>query len=223
LPIGCFLIRTADRVVLVDAGLGPQQQQLADGMQLVGGQLLTRLAAVGTAPENITDVVCTHLHSDHIGWLFDLEARPVFGYATIWFGASDWDHFVNGPGDMYPHVRDGFRRLHSSLLRPVDRDVSVAPGVTTLSTPGHTPGHLSVLITSGRERALLLGDAITCPLQLDEPAWHSMGDMDVALADHTREQLWREMEQPRVIGVGSHFPDLRFGRVLAGADRRWAS
>jgi len=97
LPIGCFLIRTADRVVFVDAGLGPQQQQLADGMQLVGGQLLTGLAAVGTAPENITDVVCTHLHSDHIGWLFDLEARPVFGYATIWFGASDWDHFVNGP------------------------------------------------------------------------------------------------------------------------------
>jgi hypothetical protein len=84
-------------------------------------------------------------------------------------------------------------------------------------------GHLAVVITSGRQRRLLLGDAITCPVQLNEPEWHSLGDVDVALANRTREQLWREMEDPQVIGVGSHFPGLRFGRVLPGVDRRWST
>lgn len=133
------------------------------------------------------------------------------------------DQWVHPISDGTLVARPTFRHTDSSLLRPMDQDVSIAPGVTTLATPGRTPGHLSVVITSGRERALLLGDAITCPVQLDEPAWHSMGDVSVALADRTRERLWCALEQPHVMGVGSHFPELRFGRVLAGADRRWTS
>ena len=99
LPIGCYLIRTSDRVVLIDVGLGPQRQQLPDGMELSGGDLLNGLAAAGTARTEITDVICTHLHSDHVGWLFDGNAQPVFPDATIWFGAADGEHFINGPGD----------------------------------------------------------------------------------------------------------------------------
>jgi glyoxylase-like metal-dependent hydrolase (beta-lactamase superfamily II) len=94
-------------------------------------------------------------------------------------------------------------------LRPVDRDTTVAPGITALLAPGHTPGHLCVVLSSGRERALLLGDAITCPLQLDEPAWHSMGDVVPALAARTRERLWRELEDGHTVGTGAHFPELR--------------
>src|SRR5690242_2867120 len=75
---------------------------------------------------------------------------------------------------------------------------------------------MCVVISSGQERALLLGDAITCPVQLDEPTWHSMGDVDPALADRTRERLWRELEDQSTIGAGAHFPELQFGRVLQG-------
>lgn len=220
LPIGCFLVRTGSRVVLVDAGLGPVLEDIADGMLLVGGQLLTGLLALGVSPAQVTDVVCTHLHSDHAGWLFDLASAPVFPRATIWFGAGDFDHFVTGAGFMQPHIRAGFS--DGSRLRLVDQDLTIAPGVTVLRTPGHTPGHLCVVLSSGAERALLLGDAITCPIQLDEPTWHSMGDVDPALANRTRELLWRELEQERTVGAGAHFPDLRFGRVLPGvAPRRW--
>jgi hypothetical protein len=77
------------------------------------------------------------------------------------------------------------------------------------------------VISSGQERALLLGDAITCPVQLDEPSWHSIGDVDPALADRTRQRLWRELEGERTLGAGAHFPELRFGRVLPGTARRW--
>lgn len=79
-----------------------------------------------------------------------------------------------------------------------------------------------MLIDLGDRRALLLGDAITHPVQLDEPTWHSFGDVDPDLAHHTRERLWRTLEAPRITGTGAHFPGLRFGRVDAQASpRRW--
>jgi glyoxylase-like metal-dependent hydrolase (beta-lactamase superfamily II) len=220
LPIGCFLVRAGSRVVLVDAGLGPRLQDLPDGMRLVGGQLPTGLRAAGVSPADVTDVVCTHLHSDHVGWLFD---GPGFPGATIWFGAADWDYFVAGPGELPDHVRAGFRAVARSRLRPLERDTAIAPGLTARLTPGHTPGHLCVAVASGGDRALLLGDAMTAPVQLDEPGWHSFGDVDPDQADHTRERLWRELEDGRTIGVGAHFPELQFGRVASGTPRRWVS
>lgn len=224
LPIGCFLIRTLDRVVLVDAGLGPQRQQLPDGMELIGGHLLTGLTAAGTALHEITDVVCTHLHSDHVGWLFDRDSQSIFPEALIWFGAADWGHFIDGPGEMDAHIRAGFRRQeYSPRLRPLDQDAKVASGVTAIATPGHTPGHLCVMVDFGERRSLLLGDAITHPVQLDEPGWHSIGDVDVDLANRTRERLWRDLEDPRTTGAGAHFPSLRLGRVHTVAVRSWAT
>lgn len=224
LPIGCFLVRTADRTVLVDAGMGPAMRDDGERRLLVGGQLPLGLRAVGVTAAEVTDVVCTHLHADHCGWLFDADAAPVFDHATIWFGARDWDHFVAGPdGWMFDHIRQGFRSAaeRGDRLRPVTGDTTIAPGITLTMTPGHTPGHLSVVIASGGRRALLLGDAIVCPVQLDEPTWQSIGDVDPALARRVRERLFRELEDGVTLGAGAHFPELRFGRVLAGQGRRW--
>ena len=66
-------------------------------------------------------------------------------------------------------------------------------------------------------------EAAPGPPQLEEPDWHSIGDVDPALAARTRERLWRELEDDRTLGVGAHFPELRFGRVLAGRGRRWVT
>ncbi|WP_197028992.1 MBL fold metallo-hydrolase [Blastococcus sp. URHD0036] len=148
LPIGCFVVRTGGRVVLVDAGLGPERDELPDGMSLTGGQLPTGLRALGVRPDDVTDVVCTHLHSDHVGWLFDLAGEPVFPAATVWFGAGDRAHFVDGPGEMAAHVRDGFRRWAGTpRLRALTGDAEVAPGIEAVLTPGHTPGHLCLAVT----------------------------------------------------------------------------
>jgi hypothetical protein len=70
---------------------------------------------------------------------------------------------------------------------------------------------------------ILLGDAIVCPVQLDEPTWHSIGDVDPDLARTVRERLFRELEDGITIGAGAHFPELQFGRVLAAQGRRWFS
>lgn len=227
LPIGCFLIRSGDRCVLVDAGMGPTESSAGDEddpCRLFGGQLPVGLRALGVEWDAVTDVVCTHLHPDHVGWLFDLESRPMFPRATIWFGAGDWRYFIEGGHipRIQEHVQQGFRsHAGHARLRPIDRDTTVAPGITAVQTPGHTPGHLCVVVSSEGRRALLLGDAVTCPVQLDEPTWHSIGDVDPELADRTREHLWRELEGEDVIGTGAHFPELKFGRVLEGSGTRW--
>ena len=210
LPIGCFLIRSEERVILVDAGLGPDQDDLPHGMRLVGGQLFVGLGALGVEAADITDVVVTHFHTDHVGWLFDLAAQPVFPNAVIWYGAADWDYFVNGPGDIRPHIRDGFLE-HASRQHPLTKDTAVAPGITAVLTPGHTPGHLCVSLTSGPASLLLLGDAITCPIQLAEPTWHSYGDVDATTAHESRKRLWAQLETTP--GVGAHFPALTTGQV----------
>jgi glyoxylase-like metal-dependent hydrolase (beta-lactamase superfamily II) len=214
LPIGCFLIRAARRVVLVDCGLGPQAKLLPDGMRLAGGRLLPELRAAGASPGEVTDVVCTHLHSDHVGWLFDRNGEPVI---------ADWDHFVTGPGEIDQHIRRGFRTAARRRLRPVRTDTELAPGVAAVLTPGHTPGHLCVQLTSAGHRAWLVGDAITCPVQLLEPDWHSFGDVDPALAQRSRDYLWGELRRLGTIGSGAHFPGLEFGHVRGGPQPRWAT
>jgi glyoxylase-like metal-dependent hydrolase (beta-lactamase superfamily II) len=87
--------------------------------------------------------------------------------------------------------------------------------------PGHTPGHLCLTVESDHERVLLLGDAITCPVQLREPRWHSFGDVDPVLADRTRDRLWRELSDGRTVGVGAHFPELQPGHVTTAGALRW--
>ncbi len=219
LPIGCFLVRTRDHVVLVDAGMGPAMRDDGEKRLLVGGQLLLGLRAAGVTPADVHHVVCTHLHADHCGWLFDLDGDPTFPAATVWFGAPDWDHFVLNPDVwMFDHIRHGFRTAGN--LRPVSADTTVVPGVDLTMAPGHTPGHLCVVVSSGRRRAILLGDAVVCPVQLDEPTWHSIGDVDPVLARRVRERLFRELSDENTVGAGAHFPELRFGRVLPG-EGRW--
>ena len=222
LPIGCFLVRTGIRTVLVDAGLGPAMRDDGERRLLVGGQLLVGLRAVGITPDQIDTVICTHLHADHCGWLFDRAGRPVFPRAELWFGAGDWSHFVLDPGTgMSDHIRHGLQSMDAARLHLVTDDTTVAAGIDLIRTPGHTPGHQSVIVSSGAQRALLLGDAVICPVQLDEPTWQAMGDVDPQLAAQMRERLFRELEDDGTVGAGAHFPELRFGRVLAGEMRRW--
>lgn len=224
LPIGCFIIRTGSRTILIDAGIGPEIRDDGPRRLLVGGQLPLGLRAIGITPADIDDVICTHLHADHCGWLFDAEARPVFRNATIWLGAADWAHFVLNPdSSMFGHIRHGLTDSSAGRLQLVSEDMTVAPGVDLIMTPGHTPGHQSVVVSSGDQRAILLGDAIICPIQLDEPSWQSIGDVDPGLAARVRDRLFRELEEPGTIAAGAHFPELQFGRVLAGQARRWIS
>jgi len=218
LPIGTFLVRGPQQTVLVDAGVGP----LRDDTWL-GGELPAGLAAAGASPEDVDLVICTHLHIDHVGWLVTGGA-PFFPRATVRFGAGDWDHFVTRRGGAERTWRTMEALADAGRLDPVTADGEpLAAGITARLTPGHTPGHLSLVLASGTDRAYLLGDAVHCPTQIQEPDWVNLSDVDPALAAATRSALWEELEGGGHPFTAAHFPGLRFGRLLRGEGRRFVA
>lgn len=217
LALGCFIVRTGGTTMLVDAGIGP-----VDSPFMRGGDLPAGLEAVGVMPSDIDIMLCTHLHIDHIGWLVR-EGAPFFPNAKVRFGVKDWDHFVTA-GEKGDFTRQAVEVLDSKgSVELIHNDSTVASGVDTLHTPGHTPGHVCVVLSSGEERVFLLGDAVTCPVQVQEPEWQAISDVDPLLAQRSRESLFKELEASGDIAVGAHFPDLKFGRVLAGKGKRYFS
>jgi len=215
IPIGCFLMRSGDETILIDAGLGDFDVGWARGGELPGA-----LREAGVAPEDIDVVVCTHLHLDHIGWLV-VDDNPFFPKATVRYGTADWQQFVTAAENASRgrHIMEVLAA--ADRLDPLDGDmVPIAEGITARHTPGHTPGHYGMVISSGQARAVILGDAVECPLQLEEPDFYVLSDVDPALAARTRETLWRELEGTSAVIAGAHFPGLEFGRVLAGTGKR---
>jgi glyoxylase-like metal-dependent hydrolase (beta-lactamase superfamily II) len=212
LPLGGFLVRGGDRVVLVDTGVGR-----VDTGTFRGGALLESMARAGVSPAEVTDVVLTHLHFDHVGWTTQ-KGAIVFEHATYRCHAADWDHFVSGPTR-----EEGSVRKLSPLegrLELFGADAEVAPGISVRHAPGHTPGSAVVVVSDGADRALLLGDAVHCPVELEEDTWEFIFDVDPALATRTREALAREFEGTDVPMAAAHFAGLRFGRLLPGTGRR---
>ena len=209
---GGFLIRHAGRVVLVDLGVGPAPDRAVD---YGGGRFMQSLARLGVESDDVTDVVLTHLHYDHIGWAAPAGA-PTFGRATYRCHGADWDHFVNrSPGlekEMLTGAEDRFELWFG--------DGTILPGVDVRSAPGHTPGSTVVVLSSGPARAVLLGDVVHCPVELVDDEWEGIYDMDPALARRTRLALVREYEGGRVPLAAAHFPELQFGRLLPGQGRR---
>jgi len=218
--LGGFLLRTGERLVLVDVGAGPSQDPAF-------GRLPASLAAAGVDPAEITDVVLTHLHFDHIGWASDGE-RVMFPNATYRCDERDWNFFV-GP-DAYDESAilsmlggiSATERLSpaSSRLETWSGDMSLAPGLDVRSAPGHTPGSTIVVVSSGTERVMLLGDVVHCPVELLEDEWQMIADIDKDLARRTREALAREIEGTGIPVSAAHFPGMQFGRLLPGAGKR---
>jgi glyoxylase-like metal-dependent hydrolase (beta-lactamase superfamily II) len=208
-PVGGFLVRTGDRTVLMDAGVGDTHDDMFDG-----GAMLDSLRAEGVSPMDIDTIVISHLHTDHMGWLSHNE-QSIFPNATIHIGAADWEHFVvNAAGGKR---RQAHLRVVESQANLIDADeVTLAPGITTRLTPGHTPGHLSSVITSGTKRMIVLGDALHCPAQLTEPEWQFFYDVDRDQASRTRAQLLRLAEEPGTSLLPCHFPGMSSARLVRG-------
>jgi glyoxylase-like metal-dependent hydrolase (beta-lactamase superfamily II) len=213
--LGGFLVRGRnDRIVLVDAGIGPRSGLIRDGAgSYQGGELIKNLATHGVRPEDVTDVVFTHLHFDHVGWSTQ-EGAIVFPNATFRCDARDWD-FFRGNERVWPTVSPVEDRLETwSGSGPL------CPGVDLMSAPGHTPGSTMVVLSSGTSRGMLLGDVVHCPVELLDDEWAGVGDVDPELAKRTRQALARELEGTDTPVAAAHFPGLVFGRLLSGEGKR---
>lgn len=212
LTMGAYLIPAGDRNVLVDAGIGAINNET-----MTGGALGDSLAAAGFAPDDITDVVLTHLHFDHVGWT-TRKGEIVFTNATYRCHADDWAHFMTGD-EANPGAVKKLTPI-ADRLDLFDADHTLVPGVDIRHAPGHTPGSVVVVVSSGDERAMLLGDIAHCPAELAEDDWEAIFDVDRDLARQTREALARELEGTTTLVGAAHFPGLKFGRLLTGSGQR---
>jgi glyoxylase-like metal-dependent hydrolase (beta-lactamase superfamily II) len=223
LPIemGGFLVRSGDCLALVDTGIGPHAAPERTGT------FMRNLADIGVQPSEITDVVLTHLHFDHLGWATDGELR-LFPEATYRCHEADWEFFMGAhPFDDSLAVSQLGGQSSSELLPPIAErletwsgDGTILPGIDVRSAPGHTPGSTVMVVSSGSERAMLLGDVVHCPAELLSADWEMIGDVDRQLAQHSREALARELEGSNIPAAAAHFPGLKFGRLLAAQGRR---
>lgn len=219
------LVNTGDKLVLVDAGSG-------DNFRDTAGKLTASLEAAGYAAEDVDAVVITHGHPDHIwGIIDDFAEEPRFPNATYHINETEWDYWT--ADDLETKLPEGFKFFGTGAKRnlmPVAElttrhkaEASVLPGITTIATPGHTLGHISVVVESEGKSLLITGDAITHPLiSLEHPEWQPQMDMDKEVAVTTRKRLLDMASKDRMIVASYHIPFPGVGRIAAtGNGYRW--
>ncbi len=225
--LACFLVRSEGKTILVDTGLGPKP---ADSPETPWGQLLQNMGAHGVKPEDIDMVVMTHAHRDHVGWNLlspvgrsGGQPRPTFPNAKYWMSRTDWD-VCHQPevSDLFPNAAECVWPLDElGLLELMEGEQALTSQLTALPTPGHTPGHMSIVISSQGEKALILGDVLHNPVQAHETDWVSRADMDPEQTRITRRSLMERLEQEGTLVAAVHMPAPGFGKIVRLEGRRY--
>ena len=222
LSVGGLLVRTARQLVLADVGLGPVDAELPDGSgHLHGGRLLDSLRELQVDPSAVDVVVLTHLHPDHVGWIsrdHDGERRLTFPNARHLVAPAEWAYWASRRGDPRGPDPDTVLTPLTGRVEPLPDRRQIAPGLSAIATPGHTPGHTAVELHSREDRAVLAGDVLHAPIQLDHPDWTTMGDVDPQLARRGRVQLLEHAADSGALVVAVHAGDQMFGTVDRHAD-----
>ncbi|TYC53080.1 MBL fold metallo-hydrolase [Rhodobacterales bacterium] len=209
------LMRSGDRLVLFDVGAGPNFQPTA-------GALAGALDDAGIDTADITDVVFTHGHPDHLWGVLDDFGDPLFPEATYRVPQAEWDYWLadetlsQTPDDRKNLVVGAQTRFETIsdqvvMIRPGQE---VLPGVEAVDTAGHTPGHMSYAIHDGSESLMIIGDAIpNSIISFQKPGWPYGPDQDQDMAIETRKRLLDRLATDGSRVIGNHFPHPAKGRV----------
>ncbi|HVP04202.1 MAG TPA: MBL fold metallo-hydrolase [Dehalococcoidia bacterium] len=213
---GAYAVLTAGKTILVDTGIGPGPISELGGVQ---GSMLDDMRAKGISPAGVEIVVHTHLHFDHVGWNF-VEGKPTFPNATHYAPEADIAYFSEhrAPNPQFEAQVEPLLKL--GMLKGFSGEMTLAPGVSTIPTPGHTPGHSSVLAGSGGDFAIITGDLAHHPAQVDRTEWSPGWEHDPARSAESRRQIVERLEREGGIGAFCHFPGEGFGRIVRKGNRR---
>lgn len=200
-----FFFRKGDRNVLVDAGWGKEHK--------VEGHTADLLYEAGIPESDITDILLTHMDTDHIGGLLN-NGAPVYPNATLWVSRPEYEAWVvkglaeGGVRGRSQASVDLARQVAAAYkVKQFDYGDEILPGVTSVDAAGHTPGHTAYDITSGNDRMTIAGDVLhIAPVQLPRPDLSTTYDMDGEKAAATRERLLNRAAQERALFAGMHFP-----------------
>lgn len=221
--LACFLVRSDGKTIAVDTGLGPKP---SDAPETPWGELLNDFKANGVRPEDVDMVVMTHLHRDHVGWNLKSsngKYEPTFPNARYWMSTKDWEachnpdlvatRFPNAPECVWPLEDLG-------LIEFMDGEQALTSELTTLPTPGHTPGHMSIMINSQGERGLILGDVLHNTVQVQETDWVSRADIDPEQTRVTRRSMMERLERESLPVAAVHMAAPGFGKIVRLQGRR---
>jgi glyoxylase-like metal-dependent hydrolase (beta-lactamase superfamily II) len=227
-----LLIDTGKQRILIDTGAGP--------LGASTGRLPENLSACGFSPEQIDLVVLSHLHPDHIGGLITSEGRLRFPRAEVLVSRSETDFWMTesnqaklklgkllGLGEMEELMLSWVQKYISPIatmrrIRLIESDCEAATGILVLPAFGHTPGHLAVLVSSGRQQLLFAGDAILHPAHINRPEWNTVFDVLPEQAVLTRRQILDRSASDRCLMFHYHFPFPCLGSVSRrNAGYRW--
>ncbi len=213
--INVTLMRDGDNLVLFDAGSGPD-------FQLGAGQLVEALDAAGVAPEDVTHVVFTHCHPDHLWGVLDDFDDPLFSAAQHMMGQVEWDYWFN-PETVNIIAANrttqavGARRRMQVLKEQITLfgdDEEILPGVASRASFGHSPGHMSFEIRDGSNSVMILGDAVNNHhVSFAQPGWQTGADQDPDTAAETRLELLDQLTHEKMMLIGYHFPKGGMGRA----------
>ena len=232
---GVWVVRSKGQTILVDTGLGPGPHPDRGN---VTGNLYEELrpilipadrsANTNVSPSDEVDIVIhTHLHGDHVGWNVRYSGgmpAPNFRRARYLVPKLDWEHFTQ-PAMLESHPYIKTQVMPLQRLRKMDLfegEYSVTDEVTTLPTPGHTPGHQAILISSQGEKAMIVGDVLHTKAQVHEPAWTAGVDVDKEMSRRSREALLDRAEKEGYVVAAGHFhPTENIGKVVRLEGRRY--
>jgi len=214
-----LVVDTGERRILVDTCMGDDRPVgTVPGMP---SGFLGALADAGYEVDDIDTVACTHLHFDHVGWnthVVDGVCVPTFPQARYLFARVEWEHWQSHD-HVYLNIDDTVRPVvDAGLAALVEVDHRVCDEVRFVPTPGHTPGHVSVVIESEGERAVITGDMSHHPLQFALPDLRMNADSDTPTAVRTRRRFLREWAAEGTLVIGTHFGGRTAGHVTADGD-----
>lgn len=216
LPVAAFLIRSGDRLVLVDTGTSNAFQP-----ELLG-RLPAALRASGYAPEQVDTILLTHAHADHAGGLLDLSGGALYPNAEVVLTETEHKFWTDSANEARASdLQRPFFAMARAALKPyaartrlIADGTEAASGITSVALPGHTPGHTGYRIASGREQLLIWGDALhVAAWQFDRPEWSLVFDIDPAAAAATRRRTLDMVATDGLLVAGMHLPFPGFAYV----------
>ncbi len=218
--IHCFIVESEGRVIVIDTCVGNDKARAIPLWNDLHGPFLADLARAGVEPERVDVVLCTHLHTDHVGWNTRLVAGrwvPTFPRARYLLGRVEHEHWQRegdaGERDML--VDSVQPAIDAGLVDWVETDHAVTGEVSLEPTPGHTPGHVSVRIRSEGVEAVITGDLMHHPVQCCDPGIRSRFDSDPEQALRTRLRFLQAQAGRDVLVLGTHFAPPVAGWIVA--------